>query len=95
LQEESEVKSQKFKGNQGNLNWLNAGGYGGLRKDYRPQIKMEVNAVTSLRCFKCQGTGYIAKNVGLDLCVVHVARLGMRLGTIEQEAVREMGSRVS
>jgi hypothetical protein len=62
LQEESKVKSQKFKGNQNSLNWPNAGSYGRLRKEYRPQIKREVNAVTSLKCFKCQGAGHIARN---------------------------------
>jgi hypothetical protein len=62
LQEESEVKLQKFKGNQNSLNWPNAGSCGSLRKDYRPRIKKEVNAVTSLRCFKCQGSGHIARN---------------------------------
>jgi hypothetical protein len=53
LQEESEVRSQIC-----SLNWPKAGNYGGLRKDYRPQIKREVNTVT----FKCQGTGHVARN---------------------------------
>jgi hypothetical protein len=39
LQEESEVRSQKFKGNQNSLSWQNAGSYGGLRRDNKPQIK--------------------------------------------------------
>ena len=62
LQEESEVKSQKLKGNQHSLNWLNAGSYGSLRKDYRPQIKREVNVVTSMKCFKCQRAGHKARD---------------------------------
>ncbi|PNF37362.1 hypothetical protein B7P43_G17831 [Cryptotermes secundus] len=62
LQEESEVKSQKFKGNQGSLNWPNAGSYGSLRKDFRPKIKREVNAITSSKCFRCQRAGHMAKD---------------------------------
>jgi hypothetical protein len=60
LPEESEVKSQKFKGNPNtsSLTWPKSGNYGGLRRDYRPQIKTEVNAVTSVKCFKCQRAGY-------------------------------------
>jgi hypothetical protein len=56
------VKSQKFKGNQDSLNWPNVGSYGGLRKDYRPQIKREVNVVTSVKCFKCQRAGHLARD---------------------------------
>jgi hypothetical protein len=52
LQEESEVKPQKFKGNVGNLTWPNSGYSGNLRKGYRPQVK----------CFKCQRAGHIAKD---------------------------------
>jgi DNA-directed RNA polymerase subunit L len=62
LQEESEVKSKKFKGNQGSLNWPNAGSYRSLRKDFRPQIKREVNAITSPMCFRCQRVGHAAKD---------------------------------
>jgi DNA-directed RNA polymerase subunit L len=62
LQEESEVKSQKFKGNQSSLNWPNAGNHGSLRKDFRPQIKREVNAVTSIKFFRCQRVGHVANN---------------------------------
>jgi hypothetical protein len=62
LQEESEVKSQKCKGNEGSLNWPNAGSYGSLRKDYRPQIKREVNAVTSPKCFRCQRVGHVVRD---------------------------------
>jgi hypothetical protein len=61
LQEESEVKSQRFKGTQGNTSWPSPGNSGGLRRDYRPQINREVNVVTSKQCFRCQGTGHIAK----------------------------------
>jgi hypothetical protein len=61
LKEESEVKSQKFKGNQGNLTWPNTGNSRNLRKEYRPQIKREVN-MTSIQCFRGQGTGHLAKN---------------------------------
>jgi hypothetical protein len=62
LQEESEVKSQKFKENKGNLTWPNPGYSGGIRKDFRPQIKREVNAVTSIKCYRCQGNGHLAKD---------------------------------
>ncbi|PNF32318.1 hypothetical protein B7P43_G14018, partial [Cryptotermes secundus] len=65
LQEESEVKSQKFKVNTGNLTWPNAGysgNAGKLRRDYRPQVKREVNVVTSVKCFQCQRTGHIGKD---------------------------------
>jgi hypothetical protein len=60
LQEESEIKSQRFKGNQGNLTWANTGYSGVARREHRPQIKREVN-VTSSKCFVCQRTGHIAK----------------------------------
>jgi hypothetical protein len=62
LQEESEVKLQKFKGNQGSLNWPNSGNSGSLREVYRPQIKREVDAVTSPTCFSCQRVGQVARN---------------------------------
>jgi hypothetical protein len=39
LQEESEVKSQKFKGNNGNLTWPNTGYAGNLRRDRAPPVK--------------------------------------------------------
>jgi hypothetical protein len=55
LQEESELMSQRNKGNQGYLTNL-----GNLR-DYRPQIKREVNTVTSNRCFICQRAGHRAR----------------------------------
>ena len=61
LQEESEVKSQRFKGNFGNLTWPNPGSVGNLRRDYKPQVKREVNLVTSIKCFKCQGAGHMAR----------------------------------
>jgi hypothetical protein len=62
LQEESEVKSQKFKGNQRNLVWPKEGNYGGLTKDCRPQIKKEVNVVRSVKCFKFQRAGHLARD---------------------------------
>lgn len=62
LQEESEVKSQKFKGNQGSLIWPNPGYSGYLRKESRPQIKKEVNTVTSVKCHRCQRIGHMARN---------------------------------
>jgi hypothetical protein len=62
LQEESEVKSQKFKGNQGNLTWPNSGHSVSARKEHRSQIKREVNVVTSVKCFRCQGVGHVARN---------------------------------
>jgi hypothetical protein len=61
LQEESEVKSQRFKGNFGNVTWPNPGSTGSLRRDYKPQIKREVNVVTSMKCFNCQRTGHKAR----------------------------------
>jgi hypothetical protein len=95
LQEESEVRSRKFKGNQNSLNWPNAGNYGGLRRDYKPQIKREVNAVTSVQCFRCQHAEPWQKNLGINLRVGHVTGQGMLLRSVEQRALREMGSRVS
>ncbi|PNF19606.1 hypothetical protein B7P43_G16783 [Cryptotermes secundus] len=62
LQEESEVKSQRFKGNFGNLTWPNPGNVGNLRSDYKPQVKREVNVVTSIKCFKCQRAGHKARD---------------------------------
>jgi hypothetical protein len=62
LQEESEVKSQKFKGNQGSPIWPNPGYSGYLRKECRPQIKREVNTVTSVKCYRFQRIGHISKN---------------------------------
>jgi hypothetical protein len=59
LQEESEEKSQKFKGNQKLAErrelWR-------TRRDNRPQIKREVNAVTSVECYRCQRAGHLANN---------------------------------
>jgi DnaJ-class molecular chaperone len=52
LQEESEVMSQRNKGNQEYLT-----NPGNLR-DWRPQIKREVNVVTSNKCFNCQRAGH-------------------------------------
>jgi hypothetical protein len=46
LQEESEVKSQEFKGNSGNFTWPNSGNLGNFRKEYRPHVEMEVNVIT-------------------------------------------------
>jgi hypothetical protein len=59
LQEESELKSHQFKGNPTNLNWPN-------RRSYtytdRPQIKREINAVTSIKCYRCLGVGHISRD---------------------------------
>jgi hypothetical protein len=60
LQEENEIKSQKFKSNQNNLTWAGPGCSGVFRKENRPQIKREVN-VTSVRCYRCQRTGHVAR----------------------------------
>jgi DNA-directed RNA polymerase subunit L len=58
LQEESEVQSQRYKGNQGYL--TNPGN----SRDWRPQIKREVNVVTSNpnKCFNCQRAGHKARD---------------------------------
>jgi hypothetical protein len=61
LQEESEIRSQRFKGNQGNLTGPSPGYSGADRRDHRPHIKKEVN-VTSSKCFVCQRTGHIARD---------------------------------
>jgi hypothetical protein len=61
LQEESEVKSQRFKGNLGNSPWPNPGTVGNLRKDFKPHIKREVNVVTSVKRFKCQCERHLAR----------------------------------
>jgi DNA-directed RNA polymerase subunit L len=54
LQEESEVRSQRYKGNYGNLtNTVNL-------MDWKHQIKREVNIVTSNKCFNCQRAGHMA-----------------------------------
>jgi hypothetical protein len=55
LQEESEVRSQRYKGNYGNL--TNPGN----SRDWKPQIKREVNMVTSNKCFNCQRAGHKAR----------------------------------
>jgi hypothetical protein len=62
LQEESELKSQKFKGNQGNLPWSNTGYSGPMRRDCRPQLKGEVNVVTFVKCYNCLGEGHNMKD---------------------------------
>jgi hypothetical protein len=61
LQEESEIKSQRFKGNPGIATWQNTGYSGSMRSTHRPLIKREVN-VTSIKCYRCQGMGHIARN---------------------------------
>ncbi|PNF38214.1 hypothetical protein B7P43_G13471, partial [Cryptotermes secundus] len=62
LQEEREVKSQRFKRKFGKLTWPNPGNVGNLRRDYRPQVKREVNVVTSAKCFECQSAGHKARD---------------------------------
>jgi hypothetical protein len=42
LQKESEIHSQKFKGNQNNLTWSRPEYSGTFRKESRPQVKREV-----------------------------------------------------
>lgn len=64
-----------------------------LRTDYRPWTKREVNAVTSIKCYRCQGTGTLAKTLGLH--VKHAAGWGMKPRTAEQGTVREIGNMVS
>jgi hypothetical protein len=61
LQEESEIKSQRFKGNMGNLTGPNQGYSGSLRRENRIQIKREVNA-TSVECYRCHRVGHIARD---------------------------------
>jgi hypothetical protein len=58
LQEESEIKSQRFKGYTGNLNWSNSGT---VKREYQPHIKKEI-CVTSIKCYKCQGMGDLARD---------------------------------
>jgi hypothetical protein len=63
--------SQRNKGNQGYLaNPRNL-------RDWIPQIKREVNVVTSNKCFNCNVEGTRRENVGRDLGVVHVIVWGM------------------
>lgn len=63
LQEESEVKSQRYKNNQGQWNSR----YENTRYDSRKQqgthIKSEVNvtAVNTVKCYKCQELGHISR----------------------------------
>jgi hypothetical protein len=69
LQEESEVKLQKFRGNTGNLTWPNAGYAGNLRRDCAPQVRREVNVVTSDKCLSANVPGTCRKIVGVSLRV--------------------------
>jgi hypothetical protein len=59
LQEESEIRSQRFKSNQGNSTWASPG-YSVFKKEHRPQIKRDVN-VTSVICYRCQGRAHLAR----------------------------------
>jgi hypothetical protein len=59
LQEESELKSQKYKGNSP---WPNTGYSGYVRRDCRPQIKREVNVVISVKCYNCQEEGHMMRD---------------------------------
>lgn len=63
LQEESEVKSQKFKVNQGGQ-WY--GPSSNVKRDFKGpqgvQIKKEVNLATNIQCYRCLGEGHIARN---------------------------------
>jgi hypothetical protein len=93
LQEESEVKSQKFKGNQRNFVWPKEGNYGGLTKYCRLQIKKEVNVVRSVKVSTCWALG--KGIVGVHLREGYVARWGMKPRTAEQKALREIGNMVS
>lgn len=60
IQEECEVKSLKFKNNQG-AQWYQQGA---IKKEYKqgPQIKREINVTSKPQCFRCQGIGHIARN---------------------------------
>jgi hypothetical protein len=58
LQEESEIKSQRTKGN---FAWAGPGYSGNFNREHRPQIKREVCA-TSVECYKCRRTGHLARD---------------------------------
>ncbi|KDR23652.1 hypothetical protein L798_14158 [Zootermopsis nevadensis] len=59
LQEESEVRSQKYR-QPGNYGWPNYSGT--IKKENTPHIKREVNVASNTVCYKCQGHGHIAKH---------------------------------
>jgi hypothetical protein len=61
LQEENSIKSQRWKGNPGGVNRPNQENVGSLRF-CRPQVKREVNVVTSTRCYRCQRAGHVARD---------------------------------
>jgi hypothetical protein len=61
LQEESEISSQRFKSNMGNLTWATPKYSGVFKQEHRPQIKREVN-MTSVVCYRCQGRGHLARD---------------------------------
>jgi hypothetical protein len=58
LQEENEIKFQRFKGN---LTWSGPGHLGNHGREPRPQVKREM-CVTSIKCFRCQGIGHVARD---------------------------------
>jgi hypothetical protein len=61
LQEENSIKSQRSKGNPGGVTRPNQENVGSLRF-CRPQVKREVNIVTSVKCYKCQRAGHVARD---------------------------------
>jgi Arginine methyltransferase-interacting protein, contains RING Zn-finger len=62
MQEECELKSQKFKNNTGQPWYQRKYERGGFERNQTPQIKREVNVTSKVECFRCQKPGHIAKH---------------------------------
>jgi hypothetical protein len=64
LQEESEIKSQRFKGN---LTWAGPGYSENFGREHRPQVKKEV-CVTSSRCYRSHIAKFCSEKPACEKC---------------------------
>jgi Arginine methyltransferase-interacting protein, contains RING Zn-finger len=88
LQEESEVRSQRYRSPQNNNSWPQ-GYIKRENKTERPiQIKREVNIATGTQCFKCQGQGHIARNCDKQVMCFKCGKRGHVTRNCQQQGNR-------
>ena len=62
MQEECELKSQRYKNNIGQPWYPKRQERGGFDRNQTPQIKIEVNVASTVECFRCHEPGHVAKH---------------------------------
>ena len=62
IQEECELKSQRYKNNTGHTWYSGRQERGRFDRDQTPPIKREVNVTSTVECFRCREPGHIAKH---------------------------------